>query len=37
VRIDGSVALWQDLYRQPFKGITTDGIALKADSHRDEG
>lgn len=27
-RAQGLIALWQDLYRQPFKGITTDGTPL---------
>lgn len=27
-RAQGLIALWQDLYRQPFTGITTDGTVL---------
>jgi hypothetical protein len=28
-RAQGLIALWQDLYRQPFRGITTDGTLLE--------
>ena len=28
-RAQGLIALWQDLYREPFRGITTDGIPLE--------
>ncbi|GGK75807.1 DUF3500 domain-containing protein [Mangrovihabitans endophyticus] len=28
-RARGLIALWQDLYRQPFRGITTDGTVLE--------
>jgi len=27
-RAQGLIALWQDLYRQPFRGITTDGTVV---------
>ena len=27
-RAQGLIALWQELYRQPFRGITTDGTVL---------
>jgi hypothetical protein len=27
-RAQGLITLWQDLYRQPFRGITTDGTVL---------